>query len=122
MCSDPKLLQNLKPLTPPTKVYLPNGSFLVAKQVGKVQLIDQLVLEEVLLLPDFHYNLISINRLAACSSVAVKFDMCGCVIQYRKTNVVLAKGREAGNLYLLNVFCDRSLTSSHTKVLNTCMY
>lgn len=60
-----------------------------------------MLLERVLFLPNFQYNLISASKLAPYNSIIVKFGGHGCLIHDLK-NVVLGKGWVEENLY---IFC-----------------
>lgn len=57
------LLHNLQPLTRPYLITLPNGYKVKVVSTGSLQLIFDIVLHNILLVPSFLFNLISIYQL-----------------------------------------------------------
>lgn len=65
----------------PIGVRFPNGASIVAKLAGIVRITADLVLEDVLYLPEFNINLISIPKLTRGSHFSVRFVNENCIIQ-----------------------------------------
>ena len=63
MCSNQSLLQNISVLNSPILVSLPNGTQVKVTQKGKLVVVENLILNGVLLVPNFKFNLLSIKRL-----------------------------------------------------------
>lgn len=62
-------------------VRLPNGQQTLATHSGTMQLIDSLILTNVLSLPNFTFNLMSISKLASSLSCKLFFCADKCLIQ-----------------------------------------
>ena len=62
----------------PVVIYLPNGITVTAHHSGIVELSPYFVLHNVLYVPFFHFNLISISKLVftLCYSLTLAFDSC----------------------------------------------
>ncbi|KAF7812032.1 Retrovirus-related Pol polyprotein from transposon TNT 1-94 [Senna tora] len=97
-----ELLHDLKVIRGKNTVTLPDGSVKVVKSMGTTMINGCLRLDNVLYVPEFRYNLISVSKLVSDSSIEVKFHSLGCVMQDRLNNQVLAEGTLEKNLYVLN--------------------
>lgn len=64
MCCDMKLIEQPEPTKAITPVHLPDGSIKIVQHTGNVQFSNNVVLTEVLPIPVFHYNLLSVNKLS----------------------------------------------------------
>jgi len=62
------------------KVNLPNDNCVVATHKGDVKIHDDIIMHNVLFIPDFHFNLISISRLITDSHVHIVFTNSECFI------------------------------------------
>ena len=76
------------------KINLPNGHTSEISSVGKVRLSNELVLQDVLYVPVFKYNLLSIPKLTKDSNCIVIFHPKFCIIQDYDTMRILGIGRE----------------------------
>ncbi|XP_075084997.1 uncharacterized protein LOC142168238 [Nicotiana tabacum] len=65
MTSDKSLLFNIQTLPIPYLVSLPNGYKIKITNIGSLTLSPDLILHNVLYVPSFHYNLISVYKLVA---------------------------------------------------------
>lgn len=74
----PHLLHDIKPLN--SAIHLPNGKTETITHVGNIKLSPHLTLYEVLCVPSFHCNLISISKLTAHASCVVSFSNSKCMI------------------------------------------
>ena len=63
MCSEKVFLHDLCPLRQPILVNLPNGTQVKVTQHGKLRINKTLVLDHVLHVPNFRFNLLSIRKL-----------------------------------------------------------
>lgn len=63
MCSHKHLMSNLRSLNYPVHISIPNGNFLKVTHIGSVVLSPTLTLQNVLFVPNFHYNLLSVSKL-----------------------------------------------------------
>ena len=64
----------------PTFVQLPNGEKVTVTHIGTIQITSTLILENVLCVPSFSFNLISISKLTKCLSCCLVFLSNFCFI------------------------------------------
>ena len=102
MCSDLRLLHDVRTIKPPIQVFLSYGETLEVNYMGRAILSSTLTLCGVLYLPTFKFNLISVNRLCATSSLQFLFTTHSCYLQDLKSHKIIARGRLIGTLYILN--------------------
>lgn len=95
-------------------VVLPDGSYQCVKYYGDVKLIEGLSLHNVLHLPQFKYNLLSMSALLKEGFVDIHFSTDHCYIQDKSNRKILAVGWQEGGIYKL----DRS--SFESKITNSC--
>lgn len=98
MCYDRLLMHDIHPIAHSFHVALPNNHVILVTHVGSVRLGSQLVLHEVLLVPDFKCNLLSISKLTSELHCKVVFTHDSCVFQ-DQNQVTLATGLEKEGLY-----------------------
>ncbi|KAF7804016.1 uncharacterized protein G2W53_043127 [Senna tora] len=113
------LLTNLRLAKSTNTVTLPDGSVKRVHSIGTVHLSDVFRLENVLFVPDFRYNLISVSRLVCDSSIEIKFHSSGCIMQDLLNNRVIATGILEKNLYVLSRNLNCSLNSVPVHDVNT---
>ncbi|KAL0453983.1 UNVERIFIED_CONTAM: hypothetical protein Slati_1376400 [Sesamum latifolium] len=101
MCGDVALLHSLNPIDPNPVIHLLNDSVTKATHVGTAQLTDIIVLAEVLHIPSFQYNLLSISQLCKALPIRFIFHNSSCILEDRKTEEVLAIGNQIGKLFYL---------------------
>ncbi|XP_074298267.1 uncharacterized protein LOC141629108 [Silene latifolia] len=100
MCSNKALFSDFRTLDKPYSIYLPNGSVVFIDTVGSVPIISDLCLCDVLYVPCFKFNLLSISKLTKQLNSVVSFTPSLCYLQdYSKRHLVL--GRNYNDLYLL---------------------
>jgi len=100
-CFDSNLFTNLHPLSQYTSIVLPNGNITKVMQFGSVQLSANFCLHDVLYIPSFQFNLLSISKLLHDLNLLIVFYPCACFIQDLKTKEIIAVGR-LGGLYKLD--------------------
>lgn len=104
MCNDSSLLINVNNATHPIPIKLPDGSTKYVSHFGSVCISSKLVLHDVLFTPYFKFNVLSINKLCAAGNIRCTFYYNYCTLQDQKTEVLLAKGKVLGSLYILDKF------------------
>lgn len=77
------LLKDISPLKYKCIVKLPNGVSIPVRASGVCYLNRNLVLRDVLLVPEFTVNLISVSKLLSDNECEVKFTRSGCIVQDR---------------------------------------
>ena len=102
MSNDPKLFIHKRKLSKVIEIGLHDGSCTVVHEIGDVNLCDGIMLHDVLLVPSFKHNLLSVGKLAAHSKIGVHFKMNECSFMSSK-GVQIAIGKKIGGLYYLHV-------------------
>nr|GEY01643.1 ribonuclease H-like domain-containing protein [Tanacetum cinerariifolium] len=82
-----------------TPIGHPNGTITNIRKVGNLKLTNNIVLFDVLVIPEYCVSLLSVHKLITDSKLHVGFDEYDCVIQDLKREIVLETGSEAGGLY-----------------------
>lgn len=106
MCANPNLFSKLKEIMHYTSVKLPDNRTKQITQEGNIRLCSTIILENVLYVPCFRYNLISVNKLTANTQSRFIFYPNYCLLQDQKTDHVLLKGRAIGKLYVFHMLYD----------------
>ena len=84
-------------------VNLPTGPTVKISGVGTIRINDHIVLKNLLFIPEFRLNLISISSLTTDLGYRVIFDPSSCEIQDPIRALTIGKGRRVANLYVLDV-------------------
>ncbi|KAL2904156.1 Retrovirus-related Pol polyprotein from transposon RE1 [Bienertia sinuspersici] len=93
--------ESLITLRKPINVGLPDGRVKMVYKVGVVKVTPDIRLENVLFLPEFKHNLISLSRLLEKRDVNVFFDEHKCLIQNLSTKKELGKAIKVNGIYVL---------------------
>ena len=101
MTHNADLLCDFKNLHENSKITLLNGSTTDVSYVGKVSISAQIILQDVLYVLAFKYNLLSIPKLIKDSHCIVIFHPRFCIIQDYAIRKILGIGREHRGLYYL---------------------
>lgn len=83
-------------------VTLPTGLGVKIIGIGKVQINESLILNNVLYIPDFRLNLISVSQMTRDLGYRVTFDSGSCMIQDLSRGLMIGQGEEISNLYILD--------------------
>ena len=95
-----------------THVNLPNGEIALVTHIGTVRISDKFTLYNVLCVPSFSFNLISVSQLAKSISCCLIFFGTLCFIQDLAHWSTLGLGKECNGLYLLERSNSTSLSAS----------
>ena len=98
-------------------VRLPNGDMAKVSHIGTVQVSPTLLLDNVLCIPIFSFNLISISKLTQSSSCCCIFLSQFCIIQDLQLWKMIGLGKKQGGLYTLQSQSVASLLASVFDVL-----
>ncbi|XP_019435967.1 PREDICTED: uncharacterized protein LOC109342438 [Lupinus angustifolius] len=85
----------------PIKIGLPNGTIALAKASGTVIFSNSLILHNVLYVPDFKFNLLSVHKLANSLHCKLIFDDSHCSIQDTITLKMIGHAEVRNGLYML---------------------
>ncbi|KAL2242415.1 UNVERIFIED_CONTAM: Retrovirus-related Pol polyprotein from transposon RE1 [Sesamum indicum] len=117
MCGNVKLFQSLTTLNTPKQIRLPDNSITLATKSGSIQLCPSLTLTNVLFVPNFAHNLLSVSQLCSSHHVAFSFYGSFCVVQDLRSKQILALGKQHRQLYYLgskSFFPTSDCSSKHT--------
>lgn len=101
MTSSLKNLVNVKLAPSRFTITLPTGATAVITHVGDVTLPNGLRLKNVLHVPQFHHNLLSIHKLAKDEKCEVMFQLEKCCIMDSTSKKVIGVGKLKNGLYYL---------------------
>jgi hypothetical protein len=85
---------------PPIPVRLPNGSIVKTDTIGDIHITDSLVLTNVLYLPHFTYNLISVSKVTQQLACSFTFAPNMCTIHNSQQRMI-GSGKVLNGLYYL---------------------
>lgn len=102
MCCHLESLTNIKSLQEPFLVALPNKHIISVVKTGDVVLSPSITLKNVLFIPEFNCNLLSVSQLTQHNNCVVTFSAHSCVFQDQMHQKVLAIGKAHHDLYYFN--------------------
>lgn len=102
ICSNVNAFLFLKTISH-SSVTLPNNITIHVSLCGDVQLTNQLILTNVLFVPQFGINLLSVSGLTGSTSLIVTFFQNDFVIQNSNLKKMIGKGNKRHGLYILDV-------------------
>ena len=112
VCSNLKMFSQTQTITN-TTVTLPDGTRIAVTTSRTIVLTDNLILNPVLYVPNFHFNLLSISALTKNTSISVLFSSSSCHIlsynpleflQEHTPDYMIGKGNLLDNLYILDPY------------------
>jgi len=120
MSSKSTFLHDLRPLTYPMMVNLPNGTKVQVTQSGSLRITDGMGLHNVLLVPEFQFNLLSIRRLCDQLRSTVQFLDTRVLLQAPSQRKPLVIGRAYQGLYVLDkkLLADSGSTTQYSHFCN----
>ena len=120
MSSDRQALHDLTLLKYPILVNLPNGTQVKVVYKGRLQVAKSLTLQDVLLVPNFKFNLLSIKKLCKQLKCTVEFIETLCILQAPFLKKPLAIGKDCMGLYVLDreVIQDVELLNKERRPVN----
>lgn len=120
VCYDTDMLVSSYKLDRPVNVHLPDGTIKVVTHGGDARINKHIYLKDVLLVPGFTHNLLSVAQLNQDSATKCSFMDNHCIIQSRESDKILGIGKMINNLYVIeivaenyycNLFDSRSLSA-----------
>ena len=100
-----------------TFIQLPDGEKVTVIHMGTIQVTSTLTLENVLCVPSFSFNLISVNKLTKSLSCCLVFLSNFCFIQDLSCWKTIKVGKLHNNLYLLQALPDCTSISRASSIL-----
>ncbi|KAL2926308.1 hypothetical protein RDABS01_000067 [Bienertia sinuspersici] len=77
------------------------GSSQMSKKIGKIRIADDIILKDVLYIPEFRHNLLSISKVMEDNNLEAYFDLEKCIFQDPSTKSHIAYGYKTNGLYKL---------------------
>ncbi|CAA7061254.1 unnamed protein product [Microthlaspi erraticum] len=111
VCSDLAMFSELTPVASVT-VTLPNGTRVPITHTGTIHITDSLILYDVLHVPAFHFNLISVSCLVRTLLCSAHFYPTCCFIQELSQGLMIGRGKLLHNLYVLDTPTHTTSSSS----------
>ncbi|KAL0320311.1 UNVERIFIED_CONTAM: hypothetical protein Sradi_5292600, partial [Sesamum radiatum] len=90
ICGDVGLFYSVTKITTPINIHLPDNRITFATHRGDITLSPHLTLTNVLLVPRFSYNLLSVSQLCTARPVSFLFLTSSCTLQDQETSQILA--------------------------------
>ncbi|CAN1170518.1 Retrovirus-related Pol polyprotein from transposon RE2 [Linum perenne] len=84
-------------------VSLPNGSSVPITHIGSIVCNKNLVLQNVLIIPSFRFNLLSVSKLSAQNSCVAIFSTASCVFQDTRTSKMIGTADLWNGLYYMSL-------------------
>ncbi|KAL2252650.1 UNVERIFIED_CONTAM: Retrovirus-related Pol polyprotein from transposon TNT 1-94 [Sesamum indicum] len=81
MSMNPDLFHNLRQLDTINSVKLSDGNMYKVEKIGDIRISDKLTLKNVLYIPHFKHNLLSVNALCEAGNINVIFTNSQCFVQ-----------------------------------------
>ncbi|KAK6147705.1 hypothetical protein DH2020_018617 [Rehmannia glutinosa] len=88
ICSFPSLVDNSVVMRNPVNVHLPNGTSVQVTHSGNIKLSNEITLTEVLIVPTFKYNMLSIGPLLEGNKLECIFTRDWCWLRDPKVGVI----------------------------------
>ncbi|XP_071738974.1 uncharacterized protein [Rutidosis leptorrhynchoides] len=82
----------------------PNGTKALIKEIGNLVLNNFITLIDVLVVPEYCVNLMSVNKLSKHNKLIVSFDDSKCFVQDLRDKKIKGIGKEEGGLYIFSNF------------------
>lgn len=101
VCHNRSLFTTIKPLLN-TFVTLPTGNLVSIIGLGPITLSDNITLQNVLFIPQFRFNLLSVSSFTKEIESMVGFTSHHCFIQDLTRALMIGKGTQIYNLYVLD--------------------
>ena len=98
-----------------TMVQLPNGEAAIVTHVGSIQLSSRITLTNVLCVPSFSFNLLSVSSITKTQPLCLVFLSTCCFIQDLTNWSTIGVGQMSDGMYLLQ---QSSLSSASTSLVD----
>ncbi|KAL2251770.1 UNVERIFIED_CONTAM: hypothetical protein Sindi_2299300 [Sesamum indicum] len=102
ICGDIRLFQSFTTSTQSLTIHLPNRQTQIVSHIGFVVITSEITLTNVLHIPTFSVNLLSVRQLCHDMPVQFRFLKSSCILQGLGNDRVMATGELLGNLYILS--------------------
>lgn len=107
ICANPKLLYTTHKLDNSTIIFLPDGTSRIVAYARKAKINKDIVLEELLYVPGFTHNLISVAKLIEHLHIKCTFFSTHCTFQKINTDHLVEVGKVKDNLYIMDTVSEK---------------
>ncbi|XP_021624990.1 uncharacterized protein LOC110624181 [Manihot esculenta] len=120
MCSNSSLFITLQTLHKHISVCFLDGNTTQVTQSGRLNLFEKLLLNDILYIPHFQYNLVSISQLMNSHGYCIVICHHYCIIQDPLNKKVVAIGKKQRGLFRLNKmsFCQTEIRHCLIQIMN----
>ncbi|KAK9733756.1 hypothetical protein RND81_04G090200 [Saponaria officinalis] len=108
MCFNKDLFSDIRTISKLYVISLPNGQFITINYVGTVPITSEISLQNVLFVPSFKYNLLSIFKLAKQFDSIISFTPNFCFMQGSSTKKPLILGNTTKDLLPSKILLNKS--------------
>ncbi|KAK9690007.1 hypothetical protein RND81_09G098300 [Saponaria officinalis] len=115
MCANRSLFSCLKNISKPYTISLPNGQIVTINSVGTVPITSDIILSDVLYVPCFKFNLLSVAKLARHYNSTITSTSDACFMQGSSLKKPLMLGRNNRDLFLMQSDVSLTKTSANNK-------
>lgn len=116
------LFEETRFLDAPLHITVPTGNTVLVNRVGTVALTSSIRLQDVLYIPQFSCNLISIHKLTRDLKCTVTYSPCACLIQDQLTRTMISSGDLCDGVYILNRVATRGSSLAANTVNETVLW
>lgn len=102
MTGSKALLHDGNILDYPIRIGQLDGSVIIVTEIGKMQILHEIMLEHVLYLSGFKHNLLSVSKLLQNNYLDIKFDKERCPMQDLSSKKIIATGNAEKGVYRLD--------------------
>ena len=102
--------------TNPIQINLPNKSIVTAYISGTIIFSSNFILHDVLFVPEFHFNLLSISKLLKIRKFTLIFDGFFCIIQDKHSLQMIGLVNLEQGLYHLNINKETKIPQPKKKI------
>jgi hypothetical protein len=118
ICNSVQWFHSYNAITP-LPIKLPNGDHVLACFSGSIQFSPNFIITEVLCVPNFSINLLSVSKLVQVSKYFVAFHASYCTIQDQLTRRMIGFAKALDGLYYLRLSDKVAHASANTTTTTT---
>ena len=107
------LFTSHKTLSSPINITLPDGTLQQVSMIGEIPLNTKLILHNILYVPGFKFNLLSVSKLLTDYSLCALFYPDKCFFQNPTTKLVVDPDLKANGLYKIKILAAQDRTLGH---------
>ena len=91
----------------------PNGTQALITKIGDLKVNNDLTLFDVLVVPEYNVNLLSVHKIARDNKMFVGFNESNCYIQDLHQKRIVGIGKQYNGLYIFDIDSTCKITSNN---------